>query len=72
MRDDWPAQLSQVEVALLERLCGGVTLAAAAAAEYLSLRTANRRLAALRERAGLPTTRALVASYRAAKGASSS
>src|SRR5207249_2389455 len=35
--------------ALLERLANGETIAAAAAAEFLSLRTANRRIAQARE-----------------------
>jgi hypothetical protein len=41
-----------------------MTLVAAAPAEFLSLRTANRRMAELRRRVGLRTTKELVALYR--------
>jgi hypothetical protein len=51
------------QVALLDRLADGQTIAAAAAGEYLSLRTANRRVAELRGRRGVGTTRELVAAY---------
>jgi DNA-binding CsgD family transcriptional regulator len=64
---DWLGRLSPVEKALLERLASGVTIAAAATAEFLSLRTANRRIAELRRRAGVGTTRELVALYRAGR-----
>jgi len=43
--------------ALLDRLANGETIAAAAAAEYLSLRTANRRIAQARDALGVRTTR---------------
>jgi hypothetical protein len=49
--------------ALLERLAAGQTIAAAAAAEYLSLRTANRRIAAARLALGVATTRDAVSAY---------
>ena len=63
---DWVSRLSPMEKALLERLAAGSTIAAAATAEYLSLRTANRRIAELRRRAGVGTTRELVGAYRSA------
>ncbi|WP_246002681.1 hypothetical protein [Allorhizocola rhizosphaerae] len=53
-----------MEKALLERLASGSTISAAATAEFLSLRTANRRIADLRRRAGVSTTRELVGIYR--------
>lgn len=49
--------------ALLERLATGETIAAAAAAEFLSLRTANRRIAHAREVLGVRTTREAVLAY---------
>ncbi|MFY1670690.1 LuxR family transcriptional regulator [Plantactinospora sp. WMMB334] len=49
--------------ALLERLADGETIAAAAAAEFLSLRTANRRIAQAREALGVRTTREAVLAY---------
>lgn len=49
--------------ALLERLAGGETIAAAAAAEFLSLRTANRRIAEARAALGVRTTREAVLAY---------
>src|SRR5690606_26467721 len=49
--------------ALLERLANGETIAAAAAAEFLSLRTANRRIAQAREVLGVRTTREAVLAY---------
>jgi hypothetical protein len=61
---EWLGELSPVERALLERLLCGTTLVAAAKAEFLSLRTANRRMAALRRRGGVKTTRELVNRYR--------
>jgi hypothetical protein len=64
---DWLRRLSPVEKALLDRLATGSTIAAAAAAEFLSLRTANRRIAELRRRAGVGTTRELVLQYRAVR-----
>lgn len=60
---DWVHQLSPVQRALLDRLAQGGTIAAAAAAEFLSLRTANRRIAELRALLGLASTRELVAVY---------
>jgi hypothetical protein len=50
--------------ALLRRLAGGQTIAAAAAAEYLSLRTAHRRIASARAALGVATTRDAVREYR--------
>lgn len=46
--------------ALLGRLANGETIATAAAAEYLSLRTANRRIAQARASLGVRTTREAV------------
>lgn len=62
---DWVRRLSPIEKALLERLASGSTVSAAATAEFLSLRTANRKMAELRRRAGVTTTRELVGIYRA-------
>ena len=61
--EDWVARLSSDQVALLERLADGQTIAAAAAAEWMSLRTANRRVAELRGLLGLGSTREVVAAY---------
>jgi DNA-binding CsgD family transcriptional regulator len=49
--------------ALLDRLASGDTIAAAAAAEFLSLRTANRRIAEARQLFGVRTTREAVLAY---------
>jgi hypothetical protein len=49
--------------ALLARLANGETIAAAAAAEYLSLRTANRRIAQARQVLGVRTTREAVLAF---------
>ncbi|WP_067499844.1 LuxR family transcriptional regulator [Actinoplanes sp. TFC3] len=49
--------------ALLDRLAAGDTIAAAAAAEFLSLRTANRRIAEARAAFGVRTTREAVLAY---------
>jgi hypothetical protein len=49
--------------ALLERLAVGETIAAAAAAEFMSLRTANRRIAAIRSLFGVASTRDAVNAY---------
>jgi hypothetical protein len=56
-------QLAAEQRALLERLANGETIAAAAAAEFLSLRTANRRIAEARELLGVRTTREAVLAY---------
>jgi hypothetical protein len=48
---------------LLARLAAGETIAAAAAAEFLSLRTANRRIAQARQAIGVRTTREAVLAY---------
>ena len=56
-------QLVPEQRALLERLAGGETIAAAAAAEFLSLRTANRRIAEARQALGVRTTREAVLAY---------
>ena len=56
-------QLAPEQRALLERLANGETIAAAAAAEFLSLRTANRRIAEAREALGVRTTREAVLAY---------
>jgi hypothetical protein len=60
---DPAARLIPEQRALLERLANGETIAAAAAAEYLSLRTANRRIARARETLGVQTTREAVRVY---------
>lgn len=66
-RDDLP--LSEEQRSLLERLGAGETIAAAAEAEYLSLRTANRRIAEARKALGVRTTREAVLAYlRATRG----
>jgi hypothetical protein len=57
------AKLVPEQRALLERLAGGDTIAAAAAAEFLSLRTANRRIAEARAVLGARTTREAVLTY---------
>jgi hypothetical protein len=57
------ADLVPEQRALLERLAGGDTIAAAAAAEFLSLRTANRRIAEARTLFGVRTTREAVLAY---------
>nr|MDT0657659.1 LuxR family transcriptional regulator [Micromonospora sp. DSM 115978] len=49
--------------ALLQRLANGETIAAAAAAEFLSLRTANRRIAQARAALGVGTTREAVLAF---------
>ncbi|GAB3658804.1 LuxR family transcriptional regulator [Glycomyces tarimensis] len=49
--------------ALLNRLAAGSTIAAAAEAEFVSLRTANRRIAAARSTLGVKTTREAVMIY---------
>lgn len=64
----WLRRLSPMEKALLERLATGSTISSAAAAEFLSLRTVNRRITELRRRVGAPTTRELVAMYRRESG----
>lgn len=57
------ADLVPEQRALLDRLASGDTIAAAAAAEYLSLRTANRRIAEARALLGVRTTREAVLAY---------
>lgn len=61
--------LSDEQRSLLERLAAGETIAAAAEAEYLSLRTANRRIAEARKALGVRTTREAVLTFlRATRG----
>jgi DNA-binding NarL/FixJ family response regulator len=60
---DAVSRLIPEQRALLERLANGETIAAAAAAEFLSLRTANRRIAQARELFGVRTTREAVLAY---------
>jgi hypothetical protein len=60
---DTGPQLAPEQRALLERLAAGETIAAAAAAEFLSLRTANRRIAEARDVLGVRTTREAVLAY---------
>jgi hypothetical protein len=55
--------LAPEQQALLERLAKGETIAAAAQAEFLSLRTANRRIAEAREALGVRSTREAVLAY---------
>ena len=57
------AELVPEQRALLDRLAAGDTIAAAAAAEFLSLRTANRRIAEARAVFGVRTTREAVLAY---------
>jgi len=57
------ASLIPEQRALLDRLAAGDTIAAAAAAEFLSLRTANRRIAEARTLFGVRTTREAVLAY---------
>lgn len=57
------ADLVAEQRALLDRLAAGDTIAAAAAAEFLSLRTANRRIAEARALFGVRTTREAVLAY---------
>jgi DNA-binding NarL/FixJ family response regulator len=60
---DRVADLVPEQRALLDRLAAGDTIAAAAAAEFLSLRTANRRIAEARALFGVRTTREAVLAY---------
>jgi DNA-binding NarL/FixJ family response regulator len=60
---DAVAELVPEQRALLDRLANGDTIAAAAAAEFLSLRTANRRIAEARALFGVRTTREAVLAY---------
>jgi hypothetical protein len=60
---DLIANLIPEQRALLDRLAAGDTIAAAAAAEFLSLRTANRRIAEARTLFGVRTTREAVLAY---------
>ncbi|HEX7746536.1 MAG TPA: hypothetical protein VF462_14895 [Micromonosporaceae bacterium] len=57
------AHLLPQQRALLDRLANGETIAAAAAAEFLSLRTANRRIAQARQLLGVRTTREAVLAF---------
>ncbi|GAB2572156.1 hypothetical protein Aab01nite_03580 [Paractinoplanes abujensis] len=66
---DAVADLVPEQRALLDRLAAGDTIAAAAAAEFLSLRTANRRIAEARALFGVRTTREAVLAYLRQRGA---
>jgi DNA-binding NarL/FixJ family response regulator len=55
--------LAPEQRALLDRLARGDTIAAAAQGEFLSLRTANRRIAEARAALGVRTTREAVLAY---------
>ncbi|GAA4895011.1 hypothetical protein LX16_1588 [Stackebrandtia albiflava] len=55
--------VTEEQAALLARLADGETIAAAAEAEFLSLRTANRRIAAARKALGVATTREAVLAF---------
>jgi len=68
--DTPPDGLHDVHRALLERLAAGDTIAEAAAAEFLSLRTANRRIAEVRRHYGTTTTRDAVQSHQRQEHAS--
>jgi DNA-binding CsgD family transcriptional regulator len=57
------ARLAPEQRALLDRLAKGDTIAAAAQGEFLSLRTANRRIAEARDALGVRTTREAVLAY---------
>lgn len=65
---DTVADLVPEQRALLDRLAAGDTIAAAAAAEFLSLRTANRRIAEARALFGVRTTREAVLAYLRQRG----
>jgi hypothetical protein len=56
-------RLTPGQQALLERLARGETIAAAAQAEFLSLRTANRRIAEARADLGVRSTREAVLAF---------
>ncbi len=58
-----PVPLLPEQRALLQRLANGETIASAAAAEFLSLRTANRRIAQARQVLGVSSTREAVRAY---------
>ncbi len=58
-----PSALNRDQRALLDRLADGDTIAAAAASEHISLRTANRRIAEARELLGARTTREAVLAH---------
>lgn len=62
-RGDPGTGLTPQQRALLRRLADGQTIAAAAAAEFLSLRTANRHIARARVLLGVRTTREAVLRY---------
>ncbi|QSB06786.1 LuxR family transcriptional regulator [Natronoglycomyces albus] len=55
--------LDEQQCKLLDHLAQGLTIAAAAEAEFISLRTANRRIAAARRSFGVSTTRQAVVAY---------
>jgi DNA-binding CsgD family transcriptional regulator len=55
--------LSAAQFALLDRLAAGESIASAAEAEFLSLRTANRRIAEARTQLRVRTTREAVLEY---------
>ena len=55
--------LDEEQRSLLDHLAQGLTIAAAAEAEFISLRTANRRIASARKLFGVSTTRQAVVAY---------
>ena len=61
--EDLRSKLIPEQRALLDRLADGATIAAAAEAEFVSLRTANRRIAKARALFGVRTTREAVLAY---------
>jgi DNA-binding CsgD family transcriptional regulator/uncharacterized protein YerC len=60
------SRLTPEQRALLDRLADGATIAAAADGEFVSLRTANRRIARARALFGVRATREAVLAYRRA------
>lgn len=61
-------RLQPEQRALLERLAAGETIAAAASGEFMSLRTANRRIAAVRALFEVASTREAVTAYLQLRG----
>ncbi|SNS69036.1 hypothetical protein SAMN06893096_106225 [Geodermatophilus pulveris] len=59
--------LTAEEAAVLDALADGASIPEAAARSFLSLRTANRRLASARAALGVASTRAAVLAHRAAR-----
>ena len=66
------SRLPAEQQALLNRLAAGATIAVAAQAEFMSLRTANRHIAKARALFGVRTTREAVLAYQRHSAATSS